>query len=75
MKSFNDIRTEAYEYGISVEWRGDKVSFRAAGKIVAWMYRISGGWQGFTITGTTGTKKGQKGVVANWCLDWAVNGF
>ena len=76
MKSFNDIRAEATKYGVSVEWRGDTVSFRVAGKIVAWMYRVAGGWRGYTKSlEVTGTKKGRKGEVADWCLDWTVNGF
>ena len=76
MKSFNAVRNEAHEYGVSVEWRGDRVAFRMACSLVAWMYRIPGGWQGFTSSPeVTGTKKGTKGEVADWCLDWVVNGF
>ena len=76
MKSFNDIRTEALDYNVTVGWRGDKVDFRVNGKIVAWMYRIKGGWQGFTEKPeSTSSFTGRKGAVANWCLDWAANGF
>ena len=75
-KSFESVRNEAHQYGVLVYWRGDKVTFVVGRETVAWMYRTPGGWTGYTsIPEITGTKTDTKGAVADWCLEWAANGF
>ena len=79
-KSYQNIVAEAREHHIYVTGpnRNGYIQFEVFdGTILAWMVKHDGRtWQGFTSEpGATGTKKGTKAVVADWCLDWAVNGF
>ena len=79
-KTYKEIYSECSEYGIDIQATGDKIQFYASnGHVVAWMYRKpkeGAAWGGYTSSpDVTGIKYGTKGEVANWCLDWAANGF
>ena len=78
MVSFETATADAAEHDIYFFERKDKVVFLVKGRdhAVAWMYRSGTQWKGYTAEPLiTGTKKGRKGDVAAWCMDWAANGF
>lgn len=72
---FTDICQEATQFGISVQLREGNGLFvfvdDSTGLDLSWMYKFGGGWAGYNGRESF---KGQKGAVANWCLDKAVNG-
>lgn len=83
-KKFTALTMDALDQGVTTtggDGDGFLVPIRfitSSGEILAWMYRKRGKreWVGFTANpDITGKKNGTKCQVANWCLDWAVNGF
>jgi len=77
MAAFKTIAAEAAEYSIAIIQSADRIQFLTSkGTVTAWMFRDNGIWRGYTeAPNVTGKKRGTKGEVANWCLDWAANGF
>ena len=78
-KTLKNIMTEAADYNISIidNQFGD-IEFRDAnGNILAQMFHREGRtWAGVTSQpDATGKKVGTKAQVADWCMDWAANGF
>ena len=83
-KSYRAIAAEAAEYGITIKENGfGYLQFLSPqGEVIADMTptmgseRERGEWFGSTTCPkVTGYKYGTKAKVANWCLDWAANGF
>ncbi|EFI34100.1 hypothetical protein Dthio_PD1440 [Desulfonatronospira thiodismutans ASO3-1] len=77
---FSDVVTESGQYKVTVtgpDHRGFIRFVNSKDQVMSWMVRTDGRvWKGFTLhPTTTGIKKGSKAFVADWCLDWAANGF
>lgn len=78
MSSFVKIEKEAIEYGVAVVQKGDMIQFRKGDVVAAWMFAQideSGIWTGYSKGCLSGTKRGRKGEVADWCLDIAANDY
>lgn len=88
-RNYERIAVEAAEYGIAISNGGGVLApvrfYREGdvGNVLAWMQRTKTGWKGYVCEdirrilisqGTPTTYAGRKGNVANWCLDYAVNG-
>lgn len=73
----NEILAEAAQFKIAVVATADRMSFNdSAGTPLAWMFRDSGTWKGYTARpDVSGRTAGRKATVAHWCLDYAANGF
>ena len=78
-RSFNTIMEEATGYNITIETNQfNDIEFRDInGNILAQMFHREGRtWAGVTSQpDATGKKVGTKAQVADWCMDWAANGF
>ena len=79
METFRTITAEAADYNItiSINQFGDIEFQDINGNILAQMFRREGRtWAGVTSEPeATGKKIGTKAAVADWCMDWAANGF
>ena len=77
-KTFKFIQEEALVYGINLhKSQLGYIQFTTSnGDIPAWMIKDGNKWLGFTSEpDATGKKVGSKAQVADWCMDWAANGF
>ena len=79
-KTYNNAIRNANEYGvfISTGTCGDIYFRDAENNFLAKMFRSCEGrmWTGATAhPEITGKKYGTKAAVADWCMDWAANGF